>query len=144
MSASRPPASLGGDVRPQTAVIAACLAGCRPDRSGPLDRLPRLVVLDDQAGALERPQRLRHEERDARRAHSSRACGTAPAQGKALGGADTSFPLFVFVFLVALGIDYNIFLMTRVREEAIKHDARHGAIIGLAASKERVTALTGS
>ena len=47
------------------------------------------------------------------------------------GGADTSFPLFVFVFLVALGIDYNIFLMTRVREEAIKHDARHGAIIGL-------------
>src|SRR5215470_1450430 len=33
------------------------------------------------------------------------------------GGADTSFPLFVFVFLVALGIDYNIFLMTRVREE---------------------------
>src|SRR5499427_8820447 len=36
------------------------------------------------------------------------------------GGADTSFPLFVFVFLVALGIDYNIFLMTRVREEAIK------------------------
>ena len=34
------------------------------------------------------------------------------------GGADTSFPLFVFVFLVALGIDYNIFLMTRIREEA--------------------------
>src|SRR5215475_5842037 len=34
------------------------------------------------------------------------------------GGADTSFPLLVFVFLVALGIDYNIFLMTRVREEA--------------------------
>jgi putative drug exporter of the RND superfamily len=51
------------------------------------------------------------------------------------GGADTSFPLFVFVFLVALGIDYNIiFLMTRVREEAIKRDARHGAIIGLAAT----------
>src|SRR6266516_3894419 len=34
------------------------------------------------------------------------------------GGADTSFQLFVFVFLVALGIDYNIFLMTRAREEA--------------------------
>jgi RND superfamily putative drug exporter len=33
-------------------------------------------------------------------------------------GADTGFPLFTFIFLVALGIDYNIFLMTRVREEA--------------------------
>jgi len=50
------------------------------------------------------------------------------------GGADTAFPLFVFVFLVALGIDYNIFLMTRVLEEAIRRDARHGAIVGLAAT----------
>jgi RND superfamily putative drug exporter len=55
------------------------------------------------------------------------------------GGADTSFPLLVFVFLVALGIDYNIFLMTRVREEAIKRDARHGAIIGLAATGGVIT-----
>jgi putative drug exporter of the RND superfamily len=55
------------------------------------------------------------------------------------GGADTSFPLFVFVFLVALGIDYNIFLMTRVREEAHKHDARHGALIGLAATGGVIT-----
>ena len=39
-------------------------------------------------------------------------------------GEDTSFPLFVFVFLVALGIDYNIFLMTRVREEAQQHGTR--------------------
>jgi putative drug exporter of the RND superfamily len=54
-------------------------------------------------------------------------------------GADTSTPLFVFVFLVALGIDYNIFLMTRVREEAIKRDARHGAIIGLAATGGVIT-----
>jgi putative drug exporter of the RND superfamily len=55
------------------------------------------------------------------------------------GGADTSFPLFVFVFLVALGIDYNIFLMTRVREEANKHDARHGALTGLAATGGVIT-----
>jgi putative drug exporter of the RND superfamily len=55
------------------------------------------------------------------------------------GGADTSFPLFVFVFLVALGIDYNIFLMTRVREEAIKRDARHGAIVGLSATGGVIT-----
>jgi RND superfamily putative drug exporter len=55
------------------------------------------------------------------------------------GGADTAFPLFVFVFLVALGIDYNIFLMTRVREEANRRDARHGAIVGLAATGGVIT-----
>src|SRR5215475_4800314 len=55
------------------------------------------------------------------------------------GGADTSFPLFVIVFLVALGIDYNIFLMTRVREEAHHRDARHGAIAGLAATGGVIT-----
>jgi putative drug exporter of the RND superfamily len=55
------------------------------------------------------------------------------------GGADTSFPLFVFVFLVALGIDYNILLMTRVREEAGRRDARHGALTGLAATGGVIT-----
>ena len=55
------------------------------------------------------------------------------------GGADTSFPLFVFVFLVALGIDYNIFLMTRVREEAARHGARCGAVTGLAATGGVIT-----
>jgi RND superfamily putative drug exporter len=55
------------------------------------------------------------------------------------GGADTSFPLFLFVFLVALGIDYNIFLMTRVREEAIRRDARRGALVGLAATGGVIT-----
>ncbi|GAA2982314.1 MMPL family transporter [Actinokineospora diospyrosa] len=46
-------------------------------------------------------------------------------------GADPSVPLFAFVFLVALGIDYNIFLMTRVREEALAHGTRDGALRGL-------------
>jgi len=46
-------------------------------------------------------------------------------------GADTSFPLFAFIFLVALGIDYNIFLMTRVREESEKIGTRAGVIKGL-------------
>ena len=41
-------------------------------------------------------------------------------------GADPSFPLFAFIFLVALGIDYNIFLMTRVREESLKLGTRAG------------------
>ena len=55
------------------------------------------------------------------------------------GGADTSFPLFVFVFLVALGIDYNIFLMTRVREEAKRHGTRQGALTGLAVTGGVIT-----
>ena len=46
-------------------------------------------------------------------------------------GADTSFPLFAFVFLVALGVDYNIFLMTRVREESVKIGTRPGILKGL-------------
>jgi RND superfamily putative drug exporter len=47
-------------------------------------------------------------------------------------GADPSVPLFGFVFLVALGIDYNIFLMTRVREEALTLGTRDGTLRGLA------------
>jgi len=54
-------------------------------------------------------------------------------------GADASFPLFVFVFLVALGIDYNIFLMTRVYEEAKQWGTRRGALIGLAATGGVIT-----
>jgi putative drug exporter of the RND superfamily len=54
-------------------------------------------------------------------------------------GADTSFPLFVFVFLVALGIDYNIFLMTRVREEAGRRGPRQGALAGLATTGGVIT-----
>jgi RND superfamily putative drug exporter len=46
-------------------------------------------------------------------------------------GADPSVPLYSFVFLVALGVDYNIFLMTRVREEALRHGPREGVLRGL-------------
>jgi RND superfamily putative drug exporter len=46
-------------------------------------------------------------------------------------GSDAAFPLFAFVFLVALGIDYNIFLMTRVREESLRIGTRAGVIKGL-------------
>ncbi|MBB3050565.1 RND superfamily putative drug exporter [Prauserella isguenensis] len=46
-------------------------------------------------------------------------------------GADPVVPLFGFVFLVALGIDYNIFLMTRVREETIRQGTRAGVLRGL-------------
>lgn len=54
-------------------------------------------------------------------------------------GTDNAFPLFVFIFLVALGIDYNIFLMTRVREESIKHGTRVGMLNGLGATGAVIT-----
>jgi putative drug exporter of the RND superfamily len=46
-------------------------------------------------------------------------------------GSDPGFPLFAFVFLVALGIDYNIFLMTRVREETMDRGTREGSLVAL-------------
>ena len=54
-------------------------------------------------------------------------------------GADPAVPLFGFVFLVALGIDYNIFLMTRVREESQKHGTREGVLRGLAVTGGVIT-----
>jgi putative drug exporter of the RND superfamily len=54
-------------------------------------------------------------------------------------GADPGFPLFAFVFLVALGIDYNIFLMTRVREEALLHGTRSGILRGLSVTGGVIT-----
>ncbi|MFG2340924.1 MMPL family transporter [Streptomyces yangpuensis] len=46
-------------------------------------------------------------------------------------GTDASVPLYGFVFLVALGVDYNIFLMSRVREESLTLGTREGALRGL-------------
>ena len=54
-------------------------------------------------------------------------------------GSDASLPLYAFVFLVALGIDYNIFLMARVREETQRHGTRAGMIRGLAVTGGVIT-----
>jgi RND superfamily putative drug exporter len=54
-------------------------------------------------------------------------------------GMDPSLPLFAFVFLVALGIDYNIFLMARVREEALRRGTRQGMVRGLAVTGGVIT-----
>ncbi|GGX08699.1 MMPL family transporter [Streptomyces lomondensis] len=54
-------------------------------------------------------------------------------------GESTDFPLFVFVFLVALGIDYNIFLTTRIREEAARQGTGPGVVTGLAATGAVIT-----
>ncbi|MDT4902751.1 MAG: putative drug exporter of the superfamily, partial [Pseudonocardiales bacterium] len=53
--------------------------------------------------------------------------------------ADPGFPLFAFIFLVALGIDYNIFLMTRVREETLEYGTRQGVVRGLAVTGGVIT-----
>ena len=53
-------------------------------------------------------------------------------QGNA--GVDASLPTFAFIFLVALGVDYTIFLMSRVREEARTHGTREGVLRALAAT----------
>ena len=54
-------------------------------------------------------------------------------------GGDNSFPLFAFIFLVALGIDYNIFLMTRVREESAKIGTRAGVLKGVTVTGAVIT-----
>ena len=54
-------------------------------------------------------------------------------------GVDPSFPLYAFIFLVALGIDYNIFLMARVREETLRHGTRQGMLRGLAVTGGVIT-----
>lgn len=54
-------------------------------------------------------------------------------------GTDPSIPLYAFVFLVALGIDYNIFLMARVREESLEHGTSRGIVRGLAATGGVIT-----
>ncbi|WP_420829824.1 MMPL family transporter [Actinocatenispora thailandica] len=54
-------------------------------------------------------------------------------------GADPSVPLFAFVFLVALGVDYNIFLMSRVREEARRVGTRQGTVIGVGSTGGVIT-----
>ncbi|MFC6850809.1 MMPL family transporter [Aquipuribacter hungaricus] len=54
-------------------------------------------------------------------------------------GADPAVPLFGFVFLVALGIDYSIFLMTRVREESARVGTRPGILAGLSVTGGVIT-----
>jgi RND superfamily putative drug exporter len=54
-------------------------------------------------------------------------------------GSDPSLPLFAFVFLVALGVDYNIFLVARAREEAEQHGTREGMLRALAVTGGVIT-----
>ncbi|MER6098294.1 MMPL family transporter [Streptomyces sp. NPDC001728] len=59
--------------------------------------------------------------------------------GFGFSGTDASVPLYGFVFLVALGVDYNIFLMSRVREETLRLGTRQGMLRGLIATGGVIT-----
>ena len=52
---------------------------------------------------------------------------------------DVGAPLYTFLFLVALGVDYNIFLVTRAREEAAVHGSRAGMLRALSATGGVIT-----
>jgi len=54
-------------------------------------------------------------------------------------GADPGIPLFAFVFLVALGVDYNIFLVARAREETVEHGTEQGILRALAVTGGVIT-----
>jgi RND superfamily putative drug exporter len=54
-------------------------------------------------------------------------------------GVDNSLPIFAFIFLIALGIDYTIFLMSRVREESRRHGTREGVLRALGATGPVIT-----
>ncbi len=51
-----------------------------------------------------------------------------------LPGIDPTVPLLTFVFLIALGIDYNIFLLTRIREEVMRRGVTAGVRVGVAST----------
>ncbi|MGP0033805.1 MAG: MMPL family transporter [Solirubrobacteraceae bacterium] len=54
-------------------------------------------------------------------------------------GETSTLPLLAFIFLVTLGVDYNIFLMARTREETLRHGPRRGMLRGLAVTGAVIT-----
>jgi len=54
-------------------------------------------------------------------------------------GVSVGMPLLAFLFLVALGVDYNIFLVTRAWEETTGHGSRDGMLRALAATGGVIT-----
>jgi putative drug exporter of the RND superfamily len=68
--------------------------------------------------------------------------GLATLVFRALGypGIEAQIPLYIFIFLVALGVDYNIFLSARIREESRQFGLRQGALRGLAVTGGVITA----
>jgi putative drug exporter of the RND superfamily len=68
--------------------------------------------------------------------------GLANLLWHALGypGVQAVIPIYIFIFLVALGVDYNIFLSARIREESRKLGLRGGTLRGLGVTGGVITA----
>jgi putative drug exporter of the RND superfamily len=68
--------------------------------------------------------------------------GLASLAWRGLGfkGTEAQLPLYIFIFLVALGVDYNIFLSARIREESRREGIREGTLRGLAVTGGVITA----
>jgi RND superfamily putative drug exporter len=60
--------------------------------------------------------------------------------GLGYSGIEAQIPLYIFVFLIALGVDYNIFLIARIREEALHADIHRATVRGLAVTGGVITA----
>ncbi len=69
------------------------------------------------------------------------ALGVSSLAFRALGfaGVDQTIPLLAFIFLVALGVDYNIFLVSRIREEALTRGTREGTVTAVGATGGVIT-----
>ncbi len=55
-------------------------------------------------------------------------------------GVESEIPIYIFIFLVALGVDYNIFLSARIREESRRLGLRAGTLRGLGVTGGVITA----
>ena len=60
--------------------------------------------------------------------------------GLGYAGVESVIPIYIFIFLVALGVDYNIFLSARIREESRRHGLRGGTVRGLGVTGGVITA----
>jgi putative drug exporter of the RND superfamily len=60
--------------------------------------------------------------------------------GLGYAGVESVIPIYIFIFLVALGVDYNIFLSARIREESRRLGLRGGTLRGVGVTGGVITA----
>ena len=65
--------------------------------------------------------------------------GWASVHVLGMSALDYTTPLYTFLFLVALGVDYTIFLVTRAREETPTHGTRQGIVRAVASTGPVIT-----